>query len=540
MSAQSAGLVEPFMPHGVCYAWQPDVLWLNVGSDVLIAAAYYSIPLALLLFVRKRPDVSFRWMIWLFAAFILLCGTTHILGAVTVWEPIYVTQGWLKLLTAMVSVATAVLLWPLLPKAIALPSPAQMARKNASLRAEMQRREQRERQLEQLQQSLERRIAERTAELERSNALLASHARRMSQAETRKDRFLGVLAHELRSPLTPIRNAAFLLRDTSDPKQIQRAAAMIDDQVTHMARLIEDLSDTQRIVSGQIELRKQLAVAQDVVRAALDTVQPLLDENRHRLAVTMPPAPLTIEVDPARLRQILTNLLNNAALYTDAHGEIGLELRQDGQDAVFRIRDNGMGMEPQQCEALFDMFARSEQAVSKVKTGLGLGLAVVRRLVELHGGSVSVHSDGPGAGSEFIVRLPDVVRDAQSPAAVRAPASLQGLKILVVDDHRLSADSLREALAVEGADVQAVYTGADAVQCADHWRPAVVLLDIELPDASGYDVAQRLRSLAGLEHLQLVALTGHHALSRPEMFACSLLKPVELDQLLHLLETLRS
>ena len=531
-------LENDFMPHGVCYLWRPDILWLNVGSDLLIAAAYYSIPLVLFLFVQRRRDLKYRWVFWLFAAFILACGTTHILGAVTVWDPLYRLQGWVKLITAGVSVATAVLLWPLLPRALALPSPAELARNNALLQDEVKERRQREVELVELKSGLERTVNERTAELARSNRQLSLQAQRLTEADRRKDRFLGVLAHELRSPLVPIRNAAFLLKEpgAQAPQDIKRVATMIEDQVQHMARLIDDLSDVQRIVGGDVVLHKEWIDSGELVNAAAQTVAPLMDEHAHQLSISIPePAP-QLEADPARMRQVLTNLLTNAALYTDPGGNIELQLSEEHGDVVFRVRDNGIGVAETEQESLFDMFARTQQSIERVKSGLGLGLAVVRRLATLHGGSVAVHSEGIGKGAEFTVRIP-VGKRSEQPARLAVRASLRGMKILVVDDHKLTADSLCEALRHEGADASPAYRGADALTMLSESRPDVLLLDLGLPDMAGEEVARQARArFAG--PLRIVALTGFAEAPRPEDgFDCHLVKPVALLKLLAILAT---
>ncbi len=528
-----------FMPHGVCYSWRPDILWLNVGSDVVIAAAYYSIPLALFLFVQRGRDLTFRRMYWLFAAFILFSGATHILGAVTVWDPLYRLQGWMKFLTAAVSVATAILLWPLLPRVLALPSPAQLARNNALLQAEVNERQRRESELVELQSSLERTLEERTAQLARSNRQLASQAQRLTEADQRKDRFLGVLAHELRSPLVPIRNAAFLLKEQSanEPRQIERVANLIEDQVRQLARLIDDLSGVQRIVDGEIELRPRAIDTGELITSVAQTIGPLIDQHGHRLSISMPERPPQIEADPVRLRQVLTNLLTNAALYTDAGGNIQLQVQEEDGEVVFRVRDNGMGIPEIDYESMFEMFTRTERSIERAKSGLGLGLAVVRRLVELHGGSVSVHSDGIGKGSEFTIRLPAAARLPGAASDSDVPRhDLRGLNILVVDDHKLTADSLCEALRHEGATALPSYSGTEALASLAASLPDVLLLDLGLPDMPGEKVARQVRTRSGHNAPLIVALTGFAETPRPEDgFDFHLVKPVALPDLLKVL-----
>lgn len=532
---------DRFVPQGESYRWLADVVWLNAGSDLLIAAAFFAIPAALIRIVRLRPEQPYRGLLSLVAVFLCFCAITHVLAVVNVWEPVYRLHGWAKLLTALVSVAAAVWLWRVLPRALAAPSVARLARENEAFQTALARGQQREKELEQRSRALEQRVAELTAALARNAAELTRHTERASRMELRKDRFLSVLAHELRAPLAPIRNAAFLLRESSESERIERIATLIDDQVQQMARLIDDLSDTQRIVSGQVDLRKEIVHAEDVVQAAVDIVEPLLNERRHRLTLQLPEQSVSVEMDPLRIRQVLTHLLTNAASYTEPEGEVVVRMERQNDQLLLSVRDNGIGMEPAQCEGLFTLFARGEHAEGRAKAGLGLGLAVVQRLVELHGGSVAARSDGVGKGSVFTVHLPGVVQE-QAPNRPHAAApDLTGMKVLVVDDHRLSADSLQEALSFEGAQVQAAYRGDEALERARTMQPEFVLLDIELPDANGYEVAVRMRELPGLARVKLIALSGYAETGRADdPFDSHLLKPVELDQITATLARLRS
>ena len=508
-----------------------EPLWLAVGSDALIALASFSVAVALFLWVRRCDQADLRWTLYSLAGFVLLSGTVYALAVAKAWEPVYRFYDWAKILTAVAVVMAAGVAWWWLLRARPGPGPVQSAGHEPLPP-----------------------INARPDELDydapmgprapgEARAAGRSHERReprSAQIDTR-DRLLGELAHELRAPLTPIRNAAFLLRESRSPEQVERAAGLIEDQVRHLARLIDDLSDVKRVVSGQIELCKRFVTAQDVAQAAVDAVRHSLEANGYRLSVSMPTAPLRIEVDPARLRQVLTQLMSNAASYTEAGAELILATAVQGEDVLFGVRSRGAHIEPSQCELLTGLFADRDPGRTQTDARLGLGLSVVRRLVALHGGTVTVHNTGSGQGSEFTVSLPATIRAPGSHAVPEGRALLSGLRILVVDDHRLSADSLREALSYEGAEAHAVYAGAKALTRAQELQPQVVLLDIGLPDLAGDDVARRLRAMPGNGGLKIIALTGFEETARGTApFDHHLVKPVELPDLLRLLTSLAS
>jgi PAS domain S-box-containing protein len=338
----------------------------------------------------------------------------------------------------------------------------------------------------------------------------------LREADRLKDEFLAMLAHELRNPLAPIRNALHVMKQpAADVAAVQRVRDMAERQVQHMARLLDDLLDVSRISRGKIELRKEVLDVTAVVSRAVEAVRPLLAERQHRLTVSLPPAPLRVEADPTRLEQILANLLNNAAKYTDPGGHVSLTAEQTGGEVVLRVRDTGIGIAPDMLPRIFGLFVQAERRLDRARGGVGIGLTLVKRLVEMHGGTVEADSAGPGRGSEFVVRLPlhrvDGGRwtvdsgDTSSPSTVHRPPST--LRVLVVDDNVDAADSVALLMRMDGHEVRTAYDGPTALRVAPEFRPQVVLLDIGMPGMDGYEVARRLRGEFGREVL-LVAMTG--------------------------------
>jgi signal transduction histidine kinase len=413
-SLRTFATADGLMPHGYCLLWRPSLLYLHVFSDVITALAYYSIPAALLYFVLRRRHVRFRYIFLLFGAFILACGTTHLLGAWTIWHPIYNVQGVVKLVTATISIGTAAVLWPLIPKALAMPSPDELEETNLRLVKEIQERKAAEEKIRQLNAGLEERVAQRTKELMQLNRQLELEIQErkrvedsLRDADSRKDEFLAMLGHELRNPLAPIRNAVQVMRKigVADPK-LAWARDVVERQSCHLTRLVDDLLDVSRIIMGKITLHKSPVAITTVIEQALETSKPLIDARRHELSVILPEEPMRVYGDPVRLAQIVSNVLNNAAKYTPSRGKIGLTVARESGQAVIRVRDTGEGIPPQLLPRLFDLFTQAERTIDRAQGGLGIGLTIVQKLVELHGGRVEAISEGPGKGSEFVIRLP--------------------------------------------------------------------------------------------------------------------------------------
>jgi signal transduction histidine kinase len=371
----------------------------------------------------------------------------------------------------------------------------------------------------------------------------------LRDADRRKDEFLAMLAHELRNPLAPLRNALRMLRlQRGSDAEVQRLAELMDRQVNHLVCLVDDLLDLNRVSRGKLELRKGPVDLAGVLERCLERVRPQLEERQHVLAVATPEQPLPLEADPARLEQVFTNLLSNAGKYTPLGGHIGLSAAREGSEAVVRVRDNGIGIQPELLGRVFEMFQQADRVPGRVSEGLGLGLALVRRLVELHGGTVAAFSDGPGTGSEFVVRLPlaeqtkpALPRDTDRQPAGAGPAR-RPLRVLVVDDNVDGARSLAMLLGVLGHEVRIGHDGPQALEAAACFRPEVVLLDIGLPRGmDGYEVARRLRAQPGLEQTLLVALTGYggeedRARAGQAGFSAHFVKPVDLDVLCQFLD----
>ncbi len=376
----------------------------------------------------------------------------------------------------------------------------------------------------------------------------------------RKDEFLAMLGHELRNPLAPIRSAVEILRrHAAGHAEIEWAGAVIDRQTRHLARLVDDLLDVSRIVRGQIVLHREEIDLAEIVRHGVETSGPLIQSRNHRLHVQLPPVPLRLHGDLTRLAQVLANLLNNAAKYTDEGGQIWLDGSLEAGQAVLRVRDTGAGIAPSLLPRVFELFAQAERTLDRSQGGLGIGLTLVKLLVEMHGGSVEARSSGLGQGAEFIVRLPlvdessiisDTAMSARSAGeslhteyAQERPAGT--MRILVVDDNVDAADSTALLLSLEGYETHSVHSARAALDAAASIRPHVVLLDIGLPEMDGYDVARRLRALANATPTVIIALTGYgqpadRARASQAGFDDFLVKPVEPAVLNELLKSVQA
>ncbi|MBI3909450.1 MAG: response regulator [Armatimonadetes bacterium] len=408
---------------------------------------------------------------------------------------------------------------------------------------------------------------------------LRRRAEQLAAAARAKDEFLGMLSHELRNPLAAILHALHLMRLPGASAMVERSLAVAERQVGHMARLLDDLLDVARITRGRIELRKAPVELGTICSHAIETVRPLIEARGHLLCISLPPEPVWLDGDPTRLEQVLTNLLSNAARYTEPGGRVWLSAEREGEEVVLRVQDTGIGISPELLPRVFDLFTQADQSLDRARGGLGVGLTVVRSLVEMHGGRVQAYSAGPGQGSEFVVRLPMGAGSAvpkafgmeqtedegrpygpyepredecaprasvfRSPASVPADSpspsrALQSKRVLVVEDNAHTAETLAEILGLWGHTVRVAYDGPAAIEAARRLQPQVVLLDIGLPGMDGFEVARRLREQVGLDDATLVALTGY---GREEDrrrcleagFGYHLVKPVDLADLQQLL-----
>ena len=367
-------------------------------------------------------------------------------------------------------------------------------------------------------------------------------------ADRRKDEFLAMLGHELRNPLAPIMTAVELMKLQGDPAS-KRERDVIERQVIHLSQLVNDLLDLSRIAQGKIELSRRPLEVASAVSDAIEIANPLLEERMHRFRVDVPREGLEVSADPLRLAQVIANLLTNAAKYTAPRGNIAVSARREGEEAVIRIVDDGIGMGPELLPHVFDLFVQGERTVDRADGGLGLGLSLVQNLVGLHGGSVSAHSAGPERGSEFVVRLPLL---AGSRAEVRAEAAAQRARpgpsrrnVLVVDDNTDAAEMLADALRAIGHDVEVAHDGVAALQRFRERAFDVGLLDLGLPVMDGFELARKLREMVSGESLRLIAVTGYgqendRARTRAAGFDLHLVKPVELDEIVQAIEELPS
>jgi PAS domain S-box-containing protein len=369
----------------------------------------------------------------------------------------------------------------------------------------------------------------------------------LREADRRKNDFLATLAHELRNPLAPIRNAVQILnlRGSQEPA-MQSARDVIDRQLQHMVRLIDDLMDVSRITRGKLELRKERVALASVIEQALEASRPDIEQAQHHLTVQLPPGPVELEADPVRLAQVFSNLLNNAAKYTDRGGRIALTAAVSSDEAIISVRDSGIGILPAQMPQLFEIFSQAASQRARSRGGLGIGLSLVRDLVQMHGGSVEARSEGEGKGSEFLVRLP-VARSVTSPGpaieqAAQTPRS-EVRRVLVVDDNRDSADSLAALMRLSGHEVQTAYDGLEALERAQAFRPQVVVLDLGMPHMDGLEACRALRREPWGRDLAIVALTGwgqaeDRRRSEEAGFDAHLVKPVDHSAMVSLIGTL--
>lgn len=378
------------------------------------------------------------------------------------------------------------------------------------------------------------------AELEASRVELARQAEQLRSNDRRKDEFLATLAHELRNPLAPLRTGVDVLQGTVKSEKAKRTLGVMARQLTHMVRLIDDLLDVSRITRGKLELKRQPVSLAAIVDASVEDSRSQIEASQHHLRLENCDPHLMVDADPTRLEQVIGNLLNNAARYTRPGGSISLTARQERGDAVIEVTDNGIGIPENKLENVFDMFSQLDADPAGTRGGLGIGLALVRSFVEMHGGTVRAESNRPEPGTKFVVRIPAkmenaLAADGYAPAAQPSSPMIAG-RVLIVDDNADAADMLSLLLQADGYRTLTAYDSQSAIALAERDRPDIVILDIGLPEVSGYDVARLLRQNRNLAPLGLIALTGWGTSADKEKakdagFDVHLTKPIDRERL---------
>ncbi|GEM_PF-3246345 len=451
-----------FLPHTFCYLRNPQLVWLHGVSDILIGVSYVAISLVLtLLVIRARRDMPFSWVLLAFGTFIVACGATHFMEVITLRVPLYWLAGAVKVVTAAASVATAIVLPPLVPRVL---TTIQAAKK-----------------------SQERLIALEAERAARAEAEEASRA---------KDAFLAMLSHELRTPMTSILGWASMLNSGGlDDSLKATAVQVIEQSAKTQAQLIDDLLDVSRIVAGKLALELATTDLSGVIRSVVEGLHLQAEKKELAIEVVLPATAPKIVADAARIHQAISNLISNAIKFTPSGGKVRIELAADDVAARVVITDNGCGIDPEFLPFVFDRFTQADTSPTRGHGGLGLGLAIVRYLVELHGGSVRAMSGGRGMGATFVISLPLSASHAAGEAsrAQTGLPDLSGLRLLLVDDEESSRDVLRVGLAQFGAIVRAAGGVREAMLAVDEIDPDIVITDIAMPGEDGFALLQKIR-----------------------------------------------
>ncbi|HVL20553.1 MAG TPA: ATP-binding protein [Amaricoccus sp.] len=509
---------EGFQPHGMCLLWRSDVFWAHVVADAAIALAYLSIPLAIVVFAYRRPDIAYGWVLYLFGTFIVACGITHVFGIWTMWVPDYGVEAAVKIGTAAVSVVTAAALWPLMPKLLAVPSPRLLEQKNRLLAQEVGERKAAEWRLAELNDELERRVMERTASLARANQELRAARVRAESASEAKSAFVAAMSHEIRTPMNGVLGMLELLgMEEMEPEQA-RYLTIARDSAQGLLKVINDVLDHTRLEAGSVELESaEFGPAGEVAQ-----VVALLEEGAVQGGVALEveladDLPRAVVGDATRLRQVLFNLVGNAVKFTE-RGEVRVAARHrplgDGAvELAFEVRDTGIGIAPEVIGRLFDRFAQADGTTARRFGGTGLGLAISRDLVRLMGGDITVESE-PGRGScfRFTIRCRAVAgADAgPPPAPAFVPADGPSGRVLIVEDNEVNALVFTRLLAKAGHGARVVRDGPEALAVLTREVFDVVLMDVNLPGMDGVTVTRRIRALGGpASGVPIIAVTAN-------------------------------
>lgn len=385
-------------------------------------------------------------------------------------------------------------------------------------------------------------VRDHLADQKKAEESLKKMASDLSETDRRKDEFLSILAHELRNPLAPIRTGLQLMEYATDDKKVaSETISMMKRQVTLLVRLVDDLMDVSRITRGIVELRFEKVSLDSVINSAVETSRPLLNQMGHKLRITLPSPPAVLNADLTRLAQVFMNLLNNAAKYSEPEGLIQLDATIIEGHVLISVRDTGIGIPPDKLTSIFEMFSQVDRTLENARGGLGIGLTLVKRLVEMHGGSIQAKSDGIGKGSEFVVQIPIVEQTCSQITAKDGEASQKtSLRVLVVDDNRDGADTLGMMLQAFGNETLVAYDGQEGVELAERQKPDVILFDIGLPRLNGYDACRKVRETVWGKSITIIAVTGwgqeeDRRRSSEAGFDHHIVKPVAPDVLLKLL-----
>ncbi|MEG4280983.1 ATP-binding protein [Microcoleus sp. MON1_C1] len=553
-----------FIPHGHCYLWKPGLVWLHLTSDALTTLAYFSVAVAIVYFTNERKDLPAHTVILLVGFFFIfaLCGMTHLMGIVTLWHPIYWVSGLIKAVTGAWSLYTfTFLLIPLIPVALDTPSPAQLALTNQEL-------ENSRRRIEAINVELEQRVQERTSQLEASNRtkdeLLMREQIIRAEAEAAnraKDEFLSILSHELRTPLNAILGWSTMLRQKNlSEDKVARALETIERNAKSQAQLIEDILDVSRIITGKLRLRVRPVNLVPVIESAIESVQLAAEAKSIRLQSVLDSEAGPLLGDADRLQQVVWNLLSNAVKFTPKDGRVQILLQRVNSHVEITVSDTGAGISSDFLPFVFDRFSQHDSTTTRSYGGLGLGLAIVRQLVELHGGTVTVVSPGIGQGTTFTVKLPVMIIHlppsapeplnslVEAKGRFQASPTLEGLQILVVEDEADALELLSTILEKYGADVMAVASVKEAltiIETATDRSPDVLVSDIGMPDEDGYSLIRKLRQVEAQRggRLPAIALTAYARNDDRQQsllagFQMHLTKPVDAAELVAVVASL--
>ncbi|BDA68563.1 hypothetical protein RIVM261_020000 [Rivularia sp. IAM M-261] len=550
-------LSTAFIPHGHCYLWKPSLVWLHLASDALTAMAYYSVAIAIVYFRNERKDLPAKTVTLLTGYFFVfaLCGSTHLMGVVTLWYPIYWFSGLLKAFNALwSSYAFTFLLIPLIPVALDAPSPAQLAITNQELEDSRNR-------IQSINLELEQRVQQRTAQLEASNRakdeflIREQVVRAEAEAANRaKDEFLSVLSHELRTPLNAILGWSQILRKQHlSQDKAMHALETIERNAQSQAKIIEDILDISRIITGKLRLQVQPVNLVIIVEAAIESVRLAAEAKSIRIKSILDSSNNRISGDADRLLQVVWNLLSNAIKFTPQGGQVQIRLECVNSHVEIIVSDTGVGISPDFLPYVFDRFRQHDSTSTRSYGGLGLGLAIVRQLVELHGGTVSVASPGIGQGATFTIKLPVMITH-ETPSEseplelisladnnIDAAPSLEGLQILIVEDEVDSLELLSTILQGYGAQVIPTASVSEALKIIEN-APVktldVLVSDIGMPNEDGYSLIRKLRQLEAQRGgwMPAVALTAYAKSEDRRQallagFQMHLPKPVEPEEL---------